>query len=165
MSSSLFLGQIFIQILCLTIVLIYEIDATNSSFIPEPIHITLADLPEPYATASAAKDANIISVPANPTLYVPDGFTVKLYMSGLKMPRYLTYTPSGDILVSEPGMNRISCLIDNDGDGYPDELTTFADESNGLYLPYSMTFVNGYFYVGNRNITRRYQWATGSRQI
>ncbi|CAF4841114.1 unnamed protein product, partial [Rotaria magnacalcarata] len=28
-----------------------------------------------------------------------------------------------------------------------------------------MTFVNGYFYVGNRNITRRYQWATGSRQI
>ncbi|CAF3405982.1 unnamed protein product [Rotaria socialis] len=165
MSSSLFLRQFLIQFLFLTFFLIYEIEAKNSSFIPEPIHITLADLPEPYATPSNAKDANITSVPEDPTLYVPDGFTVKLYMSGLNMPRYLTYTPSGDILVSEPRMNRISCLIDNDGDGYPDELTTFADESNGLYLPYSMTFANGYFYVANRNITRRYQWTTGSRQI
>ncbi|CAF1256212.1 unnamed protein product [Rotaria sordida] len=165
MLSSLFQEQIFIQLVLITIFYKYRTNATNVTFVPEPIHITVADLPEPYATPSYNKDANVFPVPEDPILYVPNGFTVKLYMSGLTMPRYLIYTPAGDILVSEPRLHRISCLIDNDGDGYPDERTTFADASNGLNQPYSMAFAHGYFYVGNRNVTRRYPWTTGSRQI
>jgi glucose/arabinose dehydrogenase len=165
MLLSLFSRLFFIQFVFITIFCTHRTNGANVSFIPQPIHLTVADLPEPYATPSYAKDPNVIPVPENPTLYVPDGFTVKLYMSGLRMPRYLLYTPTGDILVSEPDANRISCLIDNDGDGYPDERLTFADASNGLNRPYGMAFASGYFYVGSRNSTRRYSWTRGSRQI
>ena len=140
-------------------------NGANITAFPEPINITVGSLPNPYNTSSATKDAIIIPVPDDPLMYVPEGFTVKLYMSGLNKPRYLLYTPTGDLLVSEPFLNRISCLIDNDGDGYPDTRETFADASNGLYMPYSMAFVSGFFYVGSRNETRRYSWIRGSRQI
>ncbi|CAF1358493.1 unnamed protein product [Adineta ricciae] len=148
-----------------SIFVIHQIYATNVTFNPQPIHITVADLPQPYATSSVAKGARVIPVPVDPQLYVPNGFVVKLYMSGLTNPRYLIYTPTNDILVSEPSANRISCLIDNNNDGYPDERLTFANVSNGLNSPFGMAFVNGYFYVGNRDATRRYVWTNGSRSI
>ncbi|CAF1164482.1 unnamed protein product [Rotaria sordida] len=149
----------------LIFLVIHRIHGTNVSFVPQPIYITIADLPQPYATTSTSKTPQITSIPADPRLYVPDGFTVKLYMNGLLSPRYLIYTPANDILVSESGANRISCLVDNNNDGYPDERLTFANQSNELNYPFGMAFVNGYFYVGNRNAIRRYSWTFGSRQI
>jgi glucose/arabinose dehydrogenase len=86
-------------------------------------------------------------------------------MTDLMSPRALIYTPSGDILVSESRANRISCLVDSDNDGYPDQRITFADVSNGLNRPYGMAFINGFFYVGNQDAVRRYPWINGSRQI
>ena len=124
---------------------IYQIHCSNISFVPQPIHITVADLPPPFATSSAYKGPRVIPVPIDPFFYVPDGFTVKLYASDLVGPRYLIYTPSGDILVSESPANRISCLIDNDHDGYPDKRVTFADSSNGLSYPFGMAFFNEQF--------------------
>ncbi|CAF4205801.1 unnamed protein product, partial [Rotaria sordida] len=123
---------------------------------PQPIRITIANLPRPYASSSASKSPRVIMVPANPLLYVQDGFIVELYMSGLTSPRYLIYTPTNDILVSESSANRISCLVDNNRDGYPDQRLTFADSSNGLNYPFGMAFFNGSFYVGNRDAIRRY---------
>lgn len=153
--------------LCLTITLLSfgYVNCTNVTFAPEPIKINIADLPRPYASQSVSKGPQIIPVPRNPSLYVPDGFTVKLYMTGLSFPRYLTYTPTDDILVSESAANRISCLIDNDHDGYPDQRLTFADASNSLTYPFGMAFSNGYFYVANRDAIRRYSWTYGTRQI
>jgi len=149
----------------LILLIIYRINSTNITFVPQPIHLTVADLPQPYATSSASKSPQVIAVPADPLLYVPDGFTVKLYMSGFTTPRYLIYTPTDDILVSESNANRISCLVDNNHDGYPDERLTFADASNGLNYPFGMAFVDGYFYVGNKDATRRYLWTSGSRNV
>lgn len=137
----------------------------NVTFTPVPINITVDNLPVPFATPSASKGAKIIAVPSNPLLSIPNGFTIKQYMSGLVSPRYLLYTPSGDLLVSEPNANRISCLLDTNNDGYPDERITFADISNGLSRPYGMAFADGYFYVGCPDATRRYQWTSGSRRI
>jgi glucose/arabinose dehydrogenase len=159
------LNRFFVLVVFVTCLHKYQTNGTNVTFIPEPIHITVDDLPDPFATASVSKGARVIPVPDDPVLYVPDGFTVKLYMSGFRTPRYLLYTPTGDILVSEPNANRISCLIDIDGDGYPDESVVFADSSNGINRPYGMAFIDGYFYVGNQNATRRYSWIRGSRQI
>lgn len=144
---------------------IVQVISRNVTFTPQSIHLTVASLPPPYATNSAGKGARVYPIPADPVFYIPDGFTVKTYMSGLTSPRYLIYTPSGDILVSESSANRISCLVDYNSDGYPDERLTFADASNGLNYPFGMTFVNGYFYVANRDATRRYAWTYGSRQI
>ena len=149
-------------ILCL---FFQQIHAENVTFVPQSIKITIADLPAPNANQSVSKYPNVTSVPSNPQLYVPNGFSVKLYMTGLTSPRYLIYTPSGDILVSEPDANRISCLVDSDNDGYPDQRITFADVSNGLNSPYGMVFINGFFYVGNEDAVRRYPWVNGSRQI
>jgi glucose/arabinose dehydrogenase len=159
--------SLFVKLVFLLLILLisHRINGTNITFVPQPIRLTVADLPQPYATSSASKSPQVIAVPANPLLYVPDGFTVKLYMDGFTIPRYLIYTPTDDILVNEPGANRISCLVDNDHDGYPDARFTFADASNGLNYPFGMTFVNGYFYVGNRDATRRYLWTSGSRNI
>lgn len=140
-------------------------DSTNVTFSPEPMRLTVNDLPAPYATVSASKPARVVSVPADPLLYVPDGFTVKVFMEGLMGPRVLVYTPSGDLLVSEPSADRISCLIDNNRDGYPDERVTFADQTNGLNSPFGMAFHNGYFYVGNRDSTRKYLWTSASRNV
>ena len=142
-----------------------RIHAENATFVPQPIRITVTNLPAPNANESIRKPANVTSIPSNPRLFVPDGFSVKLYMADLMSPRYLIYTPSGDILVSESRANRISCLVDSDNDGYPDQRITFANDSNGLNRPYGMVFINGFFYVGNQDALRRYPWIDGSRQI
>lgn len=137
----------------------------NVTFTPKAIHIKVSDLPRPYATLSARKGPRVIPVPPNPRLFVPNGFSVKVYATGLDSPRYMIYTPSGDILVSEPWINRISCLLDTNNDGYPDQRTTFADASNDLNRPYGMAFAKGFFYVGNEDSVRRYAWTRRSRQI
>ncbi|CAF0918135.1 unnamed protein product [Adineta steineri] len=159
--------QYSILIYCTIIICIfdYRTDATNVTFIPTPIRITVADLPAPFTTQSANKDGNIIPVPSNPQISVPVGFTVKLFVDDLITPRFLLYTPTGDILVSEPSANRISCLVDSNNDGYPDERMTFADASNKISRPYGMAFIKGYFYVANSNGIRRYPWIRASRQI
>lgn len=142
-----------------------QTNAKNITFVPQAIRITVNDLPAPNANESVDKSAIITPVPADPSLYVPAGFSVKPYWTDLKAPRYLLYTPSGDILVSEPSSHRISCLIDTNHDGYPDERVTFADATNGLNRPYGMAFYKNYFYVGNRDAVRRYAWTNGSRKI
>ncbi|CAF2859691.1 unnamed protein product [Rotaria sp. Silwood2] len=161
----MFSSSIFYLYSSFILILFHRINCKNISFIPQSIKITVAGLPQPYATSSASKGARVIPVPLDPQLYVPDGFSIKLYMSGLTAPRYLIYTPNDDILVSESSANRISCLVDNDHDGYPDQRLTFADASNGLNYPFGMAFLNGYFYVANRDALRRYSWTSGSRQI
>ncbi|CAF0940316.1 unnamed protein product [Adineta steineri] len=159
--------QYSILIYCTIIICIfdYRTDATNVTFIPTPIRITVADLPAPFTTQSANKDGNIIPVPSDPQISVSVGFTVKLFIDDLITPRFLLYTPTGDILVSEPSANRISCLVDSNNDGYPDERITFADASNKISRPYGMAFIKGYFYVANSNGIRRYPWIRASRQI
>jgi glucose/arabinose dehydrogenase len=155
----------FIYLFCFLIINLQKIYTKNITFIPKPIRITISDLPSPYATKSADRRPKISRVPINPRLFVPDGFTIKLLMTGLISPRYLIYTPTDDILVSEPNADRISCLVDTNNDGYPDRRKTFADNSNGLNQPYGMAFANGYFYVGNADAIRRYSWIRGSRRI
>ncbi|CAF3923396.1 unnamed protein product [Rotaria magnacalcarata] len=161
----MFFSSVFHPFSLLILLLFHQNNCTNITFIPQPIKITVADLPQPYASSSVSKVSRIISVPTDPQFYVPDGFIVKLYMSELVAPRYLIYTPTDDILVSESSANRISCLIDNDHDGYPDQRLTFADASNGLNYPFGMAFIDGYFYVANRDAVRRYSWSSESRQI
>jgi glucose/arabinose dehydrogenase len=86
-------------------------------------------------------------------------------MSDLKKPRYLIYTPTDDILVSESFEHRISCLLDTDHDGFPDQRRTVGDASNGLNRPFGMAFANGFLYVSNVNATRRYLWNAEKCQI
>jgi len=47
-----------------------------------PIRITLASLPQPFASQSASKSPNVLPIPPNPTLRVA-GFTVNVFAEGL----------------------------------------------------------------------------------
>jgi hypothetical protein len=83
---------------------------------------------------------------------------VKLYICGLKNSRYFLYTRTGDTLVSETQVNRVSCLSDTDNEGFPDQRKKFPNAVDGLNYPYGMAFVNEFFCVGNRNYPRRHSW-------
>lgn len=132
---------------------------------PTPIQIQVADLPQPYATESASRSPNVIPVPANPTLQVPEGFVVNLFAERLDRPRWLALTPSGDVLVTETRQNRILLLRDGNNDGVAEVRRTFASAENGLDIPFGMTFAEGYFFLGNSAEVRRYPYQQGQQQI
>lgn len=132
---------------------------------PQPIRITLNDLPKPYATNSASKSPDVVSIPQNPTLRVPAGFTVNVYAQGLDAPRWLALTPTGDVLVTETRQNRIRLLRDTNGDGTADVNKTFATSQNGLSIPFGMAFAGNYFFLGNTGEVRRYPYTQGQQQL
>lgn len=153
MPSSVFLFVFLFTSFCL-----YETHSANVTFVPTPIRVNIADLPPPFETPYMERPVAVVPVPSDPKLSIPEGFSIKLYMNSLKGPRTLLHTPAGDILIVEPGVNRISCLLDTDKDGFPDQRITFVDATNGLRAPNGMAFVNNYFYLGNRKEIRRYEW-------
>ncbi|MGK7914858.1 MAG: sorbosone dehydrogenase family protein [Prochloraceae cyanobacterium] len=132
---------------------------------PQPIRISLEDLPQPYATNSASKPPRVVSIPENPILKVPVGFQVNVFAEGLDRPRWLTLTPSGDLLVTETRKNRIRLLRDSNGDGVAEVRKTFANSENGLDIPFGMAFADGYFFLGNHNAVRRYPYTPGQEKI
>jgi glucose/arabinose dehydrogenase len=104
-------------------------------FPPEPIRITLADLPAPYSTSSASKPVIVVLIPSNATLFVPDlKFHVSIYRDAMEKPRKMIYNPTGDTLVTEMHGNRISILIG-------DQTAVFADQSNGISEAFGMAVV------------------------
>lgn len=128
---------------------------------PTPIEITLADLPEPYATDSASNSPNVIPVPDNPILQVPPGFRVNLFADDLPSVRWMTVTPEGDVLAVQSKQNKITLLQDKDSDGVAEVRKTFGDRSNNLDQPLGVTFAGGSFYVANTGEVLRFDYQPG----
>ncbi|MDB9312408.1 sorbosone dehydrogenase family protein [Spirulina sp. CS-785/01] len=132
---------------------------------PETYRITLQDLPEPFATESASQPPQVVPIPDNASLNVPEGFTVTIFAENLDRPRWLALTPDGDVLVTETRQNRIRLLKDRDGDGVAEEKEIFADAENGLEIPFGMAFAKGSFFLGNSAEVRRYAYERGQEQL
>ncbi|MBW4420822.1 MAG: sorbosone dehydrogenase family protein [Myxacorys californica WJT36-NPBG1] len=132
---------------------------------PQPIRVGLDQLPQPYTSDSASKPPNVIPIPANPTLRVPEGFTVNVFADKLERPRWLALTPNGDVLVTETRQNRILLLKDKNSDGVSDAQSVFATAENGLNLPFGMTFGSNSFYVGNTNAVIRFPYTQGQEKV
>lgn len=132
---------------------------------PQPIQISIDRLPQPFATNSASKSPNVIGIPANPVLQVPQGFTVNVFADSLDRPRWLALTPSGDVLVTETRQNRIRLLSDRDGNGAADVNQIFATAQNGLNIPFGMAFAGDSFFLGNTAEVRRYPYQLGQAQL
>ncbi|WP_017296897.1 PQQ-dependent sugar dehydrogenase [Nodosilinea nodulosa] len=128
---------------------------------PSPIEVSLADLPQPYASTSASKSPQVVAVPSQPTLAVPPGFKVNVFAEGLDAPRWLALTPEGDVLVTETRQNRIRRLRDSDGNGVADQMSTFADAGNGLKIPFGMAFSDSAFFLGNTDAVLRFPYKAG----
>ncbi|MGP1375178.1 MAG: PQQ-dependent sugar dehydrogenase, partial [Almyronema sp.] len=137
----------------------------TEAFTPEPIRIQLSDLPQPYASQSARKSLNVIPIPENPVLQVPQGFVVNVFAENLDQPRWLALTPTGDVLVTETRQNRIRLLGDRDGDGVAEVNQTFADAANGLNIPFGMAFSQGFFFLGNTDAVLRFPYQPGQQQL
>lgn len=130
-----------------------------------PIRITPTDLPQPFATDSASRSPNVVDIPADPVLQVPEGFTVNVFAENLERPRWLALTPEGDVLVTETRQNRIRRLGDRDGDGVAEVNQTFADQSNGLNRPLGMAFAGEYFFLGNTDAVLRFPYISDQGQL
>jgi len=132
---------------------------------PQPIRISLQNLPAPFATKSASKRPEVLAIPQNPVLRVPPGFKVNIFAEGLEAPRWLALTPSGDVLVTETRKNRIRLLRDSNKDGVTDVGQTFANADNGLNIPFGMAFAGNYFFLGNTDAVLRFPYSKGQKEL
>ena len=129
---------------------------------PSPIEITLADLPEPYATESASNSPNVIPVPDNPVLQAPAGFEVNVFADNLPSVRWMTLTPEGDVLAVQSRQDKVVLLQDKDGDGVAEASQTFGDRNNNLDQPLGVTFAGGSFYVANTGEVLKFDYQPGT---
>jgi glucose/arabinose dehydrogenase len=124
-------------------------------FEPVPIRITLADLPPPYQTQSAAKPPRVVQSPESPVLRVPPGFRVQQY-AAVESARWLALTPDGDVLCAASRAEKIVLLEDRDHDGVAERQSVFLDKDSGANLPFGMAFAKDLFYLGNTDAVLRY---------
>ena len=129
-------------------------------------HVVVADLPAPYSTTSAGNGPKVVKQPADATLSVPPGFTVRLFASGLSGPRLVRVAPNGDIFIAETGANRLRVLRAADGAEAPSENQIFAD---GLNRPFGIAFYPPgpdpqWIYVANNNSVVRIPYRNGDLQ-
>jgi glucose/arabinose dehydrogenase len=119
------------------------------------------------------------------------GLEVHAFARDLDHPRWIYVLPNGDVLVAESdapakpegdqgfrdwiakkimsragsggtSANRITLLRDSDGDGTPDDRTTFLD---GLNSPFGMTLVGDQLYVANTDALVRFPYTEGATRI
>jgi glucose/arabinose dehydrogenase len=125
--------------------------------------ITVADLPEPFATKSADNGAQLVTRPANAWPVAPAGFKVELYAAGLDNPRLLRTAPNGDIFLAETEPGRVRVFRGMTGDGKPEQMQVFA---SGLKQPYGIAFYPPgpdpqWIYVGGINEVVRFPYHNG----
>jgi glucose/arabinose dehydrogenase len=129
-------------------------------------HLTVADLPAPYATTSSGNGPRVVKQPADAALSVPPGFTVRLFAAGFSNPRIVHVAPNGDIFIAETAANRIRVLRAADGAEAPSENQIFAE---GLDRPFGMAFYPPgadpqWIYVANNNSVVRIPYRSGDLQ-
>jgi glucose/arabinose dehydrogenase/mono/diheme cytochrome c family protein len=127
-------------------------------------HITVADLPAPYATRSAGNPPRFALPVGGLKVSVPPGFTAKIFAMGLNNPRYLRAAPNGDIFLAETGPSRIFVIRADDGADKPKVSQVFAE---GLDHPFGLAFYPPgstdpkWLYVANHNAIVRFAYHNG----
>lgn len=108
---------------------------------PEPYAVNTPVLHYLLGTSAGAPDAEALQH----RIRVPEGFAVAVYADGLARPRFLRFTPAGDLLVSQPNDGRILLLArDADDDGRADGERVLLD---GLAWPHGFDLHDGWLYV------------------
>ncbi len=125
-------------------------------------YITVADLPEPYATGSARDFPRVVPKPEGALPKVPAGFEVTEFATGLRNPRQIVTAPNGDLFITEsrPGQIRV---LRGMKDGHPEVTEVYA---TGLRQPFGLAFYPSganpqYLYVGNTDAVVRIPYHNG----
>lgn len=134
---------------------------------PGKVHkVTVADLPEPYATESARNGPRLVARPADAWPKALPGFKVELYASGLNNPRLLRTAPNGDVFLAESEPGNIKVFRGITKDGKLEQTSTFA---TGLNRPFGIAFYPPgpdpqWVYVGDTDALLRFRYKNGDLQ-
>lgn len=131
--------------------------------------ITVADLPQPYATKSVDNGPDVVPRPPNAWPKAPDGFKVTLYSDQVSDPRLIRTAPNGDLFVveSEPGKDSnngtVKVFRGVGADGKPQQSGTFA---SGLKQPFGLAFYPlgpnpQWVYIGNTDSVVKFPYRNG----
>src|ERR1700684_2578291 len=99
--------------------------------------VTVADLPEPYATPSANNGPAIFPRPDGVWPQAPAGFKVEQFATGLENPRLMRMAPNGDIFLAEYEPGKILVFRGMGADGKAGQMEVFA---SGLKGPFGINF-------------------------
>jgi glucose/arabinose dehydrogenase len=125
--------------------------------------LTVADLPQPYATQSFTNAASIVPRPDGVWPQAPAGFKVVQYATGLDNPRLMRLAPNGDIFLAESNAGEIKILRGVGADGKASQVEVFA---TGLNEPFGINFYPSgpkpqWVYVGNTDSVVRFPYQNG----
>jgi glucose/arabinose dehydrogenase len=125
--------------------------------------ITLADLPQPFATESVDNGPNVVPRPANAWPQALPGFKVDLYADGLDNPRLIRTAPNGDLFLAESRTGEIKVFRGVGKDGKAQQKSVFA---SGLKRPFGIAFYPlgpdpQWVYVGNTDSVVRFPYRKG----
>jgi glucose/arabinose dehydrogenase len=126
-------------------------------------HITVGDLPAPYASDSATAPPKVVPRPADAWPIAPPGFKVELFAAGLTNPRVMRRAPNGDIFLTETAVGRIRIFRGMTPDGKPEQVSVFA---TGLNTPFGIAFYPlgpdpQWVYVANMDSVVRFPYHNG----
>jgi len=124
--------------------------------------VRLDDLPAPYATPSSANPADVVPRPAGAGLRVPAGWTARLFAEGLDHPRNLLVLSDGSVLVAEQRFDKLTRLVDDDGDGVADKRTTLA---SGFDEPFGLAERDGEIWVADTKAVWALAWLAGQDKV
>ena len=132
-----------------------------------PHHITVNELPAPFATQSAGNNARVVPRPDSAWPQAPAGFKVELYATGLANPRLIRTAPNGDFFVADSNRNRILVFRGITSDGKPRQTDIFA---TGLGHPFGIAFYPlgpnpKWIYIGNTNSVVRFPYENGDMTV
>ena len=112
-------------------------------------------LPPPGATPSSVNGPKVVDRPDGARLQVPQGFEIQEYASGFGLPRFMTFGPSGEILLSDSKAGIVYVLTDK-AKAYKDPER--KELIKGLTQPYGIAFWKDYVYVGEPESVKRYKY-------
>ena len=126
-------------------------------------HITVADLPPPFATPPATNPPEVVARPAHWRLRAPAGFLVERFGGSYEDPRALRVAPNGDLFVAESLAGRIRVLRAGSGTREPVRDRVYA---SGLERPFGMAFYPlgpnpRWLYVAENERVIRFAYASG----
>ena len=125
--------------------------------------ITVADLPEPFATPAVMNDAYLVPRPKDAFPQAPAGFKVELYADGFMNARLMRTAPNGDLFLVDAQAGEIRVLRGVDAGGRAKQISMYAQD---LTLPFGLNFYpNGahpkWVYVANTDSIVRYRYKEG----
>jgi glucose/arabinose dehydrogenase len=125
-------------------------------------HLTVADLPAPYATESSNNQPHLVPRPEGAWPQAPAGFKVTLYADGFTQPRLIRTAPNGDLFLADSEAGTVRVLRGVGADGKAVASGTFA---TGLDHPFGIAFYPQadpkWVYVANTTSLVRFAYKKG----